>query len=298
MVTAADVSAAFAVQTLEFHTVRDELARHTSFSRGRELALELTPTSQIDEARRRQATTAEALRLPGLRPGLHLGGVHDVRPLAERARVGGTLGPEELLDVASTVRGARAWRRGLAPLRDETPTLLELADVYLGDHPGLVEDIQDAISEGGEVLDSASPALRRIRTELRGAHDRLVTRMREIMNAPPYRDVVQDPVVTQRAGRYVIPIRAEARGQVPGIVHDQSASGATLFVEPLAVVEMANRWRTLILEEEREVERILRALSQEVGEKADALFSSVEGLAQIDLVRAAAGLAEQQRAPQ
>jgi DNA mismatch repair protein MutS2 len=296
MVTAAEASAAFAVQTLEFDTVRDELARHTSFSRGRELALELTPTSQIDEARRRQATTAEALRLPGLRPGLHLGGVHDVRSLAERARVGGTLGTEELLDVASTVRGARAWRRGLAPLRDETPSLLELVDVYLGDHPGLVEDIQDAISEGGEVLDSASPGLRRIRTELRGAHDRLVTRMREIMNAPPYRDVVQDPVVTQRNGRYVIPIRAESRGQVPGIVHDQSASGATLFIEPLSVVEMGNRWRTLLLDEEREIERILRALSQEVGEQADALVSSVEGLAQIDVARAAAGLAEQQRA--
>jgi DNA mismatch repair protein MutS2 len=176
--------------------------------------------------------------------------------------------------------------------------LLELADAFLSDHPGLAEDIQEAISESGEVLDAASPALGRIRAELRGAHDRLVTRLREIMSAPPFRDVVQDPVVTQRNGRYVIPIRAEARGQVPGIVHDQSASGATLFVEPLAVVDMANRWRTLILEEEREIERILRALSQEVGEQAAALASSVEGLAQIDLARASAGLAAQQRATQ
>src|SRR5438552_10663096 len=286
----------FATSTLEFDAVRELLARHTSFSAGRALALELLPTPVLEEARRRQTATAEALKLPGLRPGLHLGGVHDVRPLAERARVGGVLGPEELLDVASTVRGARAWRRALGPLRDETPTLLELADIYLGDHPGLVEDIQDAIGEGGEVLDSASPALGRIRTELRGAHDRLVTRLREIMAAPPFRDVVQDPVVTQRNGRYVIPIRAEFRGQVPGIVHDQSASGATLFVEPIAVVELANRWRTLVLDEEHEIERILRALSQEVGEQAEALFSSVEGLAQIDLARAGAGLAEQQRA--
>jgi DNA mismatch repair protein MutS2 len=288
--------AAFAIGTLEFSAVREQLARHASFSAGRELALGLLPTSDLGDARRRLAATAEALLLPGLRPGLHLGGVHDVRPVAERARVGGVLAPEELLDVASTVRSARAWRRGLAALRDETPTLLELADVYLSDHSGLAEDIQDAIGEGGDVLDSASPALGRLRTELRGAHDRLVSRLREIMSAPPYRDVVQDPVVTQRAGRYVIPIRAESRGQVPGIVHDQSASGATLFIEPLAVVEMANRWRTLILEEEREVERILRALSQEVGEQADALLSSVEGLAQIDLARARAALAEQHRA--
>jgi DNA mismatch repair protein MutS2 len=288
--------AAFAVGTLEFDAVREQLARHASFSAGRELALGLLPTSEVDEARRRLAATGEALQLPGLRPGLHMGGVHDVRPLAERARVGGVLAPDELLDVASTVRSARAWRRGLATLRDETPTLLELAEVYLGDHSGLAEDIQDAIGEGGDVLDSASPALGRLRTELRGAHDRLVTRLREIMSSPPYRDVVQDPVVTQRAGRYVIPIRAESRGQVTGIVHDQSASGATLFIEPLAVVEMANRWRTLILEEEREVERILRALSQEVGEQADALLSSVEGLAQLDLARARAALAEQHRA--
>src|SRR5437764_1963143 len=285
----------FAVETLEFDAVRELLARHTSFSAGRALALDLLPTPLLEEARRRQTATAEALKLPGLRPGLHLGGVHDVRSLAERARVGGVLGPEELLDVASTVRGARAWRRALGPLRDETPTRLELSDVFLGDHPGLAEDIQDAIGEAGEVLDSASPALGRVRTELRGAHDRLVTRLREIMSAPPFRDVVQDPVVTQRNGRYVIPIRAESRGQVPGIVHDQSASGATLFVEPLAVVDMANRWRTLILEEEREIERILRALSQEVGEQADVLASSVEGLAQIDLARAAAALAERQR---
>ncbi|MCA1645731.1 MAG: endonuclease MutS2, partial [Chloroflexi bacterium] len=296
MVAELEIESSFAVATLEFDAVRGLLARHTSFSAGRVLALALLPTPRLEEARRRQTATAEALKLPGLRPGLHLGGIHDIRPQAERARVGGILGPEELLDVASTVRGARAWRRGLAPLRDETPTLLDVAESSLGDHPGLVEDIQDAIGEGGEVLDSASPALGRIRAELRTAHDRLVTRLREIMAAPPFRDVVQDPVVTQRAGRYVIPIRAESRGQVPGIVHDQSASGATLFVEPLAAVDMGNRWRTLRLDEEHEVERILRALSHEVGEQADALDCSVDGLAQIDLIRAAAALAEEQHA--
>ena len=292
----AEAGASFAVETLEFGAVREMLARHTSFSASRAAALELTPTPNLEEARRRQATTVEALKLPGLRPALHMGGVHDIRPLAERAQIGGSLSAAELLDVASTVKASRAWRHGLAPLQDETPALLQLAESYLGDHPGLVEDIQDAISDSGEVLDSASPALARIRSELRGAHDRLVTRLREIMSAAPFRDAVQDPVVTQRSGRYVIPIRSEFRGQMPGIVHDQSASGATLFVEPLAVVDMANRWRTLILDEEREVERILRALSQQVGEQVAELAASVEGLAQIDIARAAAALAEQQRA--
>src|SRR2546430_9878459 len=144
MGTAPAPEAAFANGTLEFEAVREQLARHTSFSAGRGLALALAPTDQVDEARRRLAATGEALRLPGLRPGLHLGGVHDVRPGAERARVGGVLGPAELLDVASTVRASRTWRRGLASLTDETPTLLELAEAYLRDHPGLAEDIQDA----------------------------------------------------------------------------------------------------------------------------------------------------------
>ncbi len=295
MLQASAAAPAFALDVLEFDEIRQQLARHTSFSAGRDLALSLQPTSEIGEARRRQALTREALKLPGLRPALHLGGVHDVRPLADRARVGGMLGPDELLDVASTVRAARAWRRGIAPLHEDMPTLLDVVGTFLSDHSGLAEDIQDAIGESGEVLDSASPALGRIRTELRGAHDRLVARLRELMGSAPFRDAVQDPVVTQRNGRYVIPIRAEFRGAVPGIVHDQSASGATLFVEPLAAVDMGNRWRTLRLEEEREVERILRALSLSVGEEADALARSVEGLALLDLSRACAGLADQQR---
>src|SRR5919201_977894 len=153
-----------------------------------------------------QPFSTDALRLAGLRPGLHLGGVHDIRPGTERAKVGGVLGPAELLDIASTVRAARAWRRGLQPLADELPTLLEVAEAHLSDHPGLAEDIQDAIGEDGEVLDTASPALSRIRAELRGAHDRLVSRLRELMATSPYREAVQDPVVTQRSGRYVIPI--------------------------------------------------------------------------------------------
>lgn len=290
------MAAAFASETLEFPAVRERLAAHTSFSAGRALALALEPTPELAEAKRRQAETAEAQRLATLRSALTMGGVHDVRPFAERAGVGGILAPQDLLDVASTVQGARAWRRALHALRDELPTLLELADSYLSDHSGLVEDIRLAIGEGGDVLDFASPALSRIRGELRGAHDRLVSRLRDLMSTAAFRDVVQDPVVTQRAGRYVIPIRAEARGQVPAIVHDQSASGATLFVEPLAVVEMGNRWRTLQLEEEREVERILRALSRAVGEEAEPLTRTVEGLALLDVARAKAQLADDQRA--
>lgn len=288
--------APFAVDTLELGEVRERLARHTSFSASRALALALAPTGDLPEAQRRQDETTEALRLASLQPSLHFGGVHDVRPLLERASIGSMLRPDELLEVSSTVLAARRWRHALLGLIDHLPTLHALSSLYLRDHSGLAESIQGAISASGEVLDSASPTLHRIRSELRGAHDRLVARLREIMSRSPFADAVQDPVVTQRAGRYVIPIRAEARTQVPAIVHDQSASGATLFVEPLAVVDMANRWRTLVVEEEREVERVLRALTRQVGDEADALAASVEGLAILDLAQAKGRLAEQMRA--
>jgi DNA mismatch repair protein MutS2 len=281
---------------LEFPAVRERLAAHASFSTTRELAVALEPSTDLVEARRLQAETVEAQRLSSLRPALHFGAVHDVRPQAERAALSSLLSPSELLDIASTVQASRTWRRALQSLSDELPTLNELGDVWLSDSPGLVEDIRLAIGEGGAVLDSASPALARIRGELRGAHDRIVGRLRDLMATPQFRDAIQDPVVTQRAGRYVIPIRADARGQVPAIVHDQSASGATLFVEPLAVVEMGNRWRTLQVDEEHEVERILRALSRAVGEHGDALSRTVVGLATLDLARAKAALADEQRA--
>ncbi len=279
------------MDALEFEALRQMLARHTSFTAGRTLAVSLEPTADLPEARRLLRETAEALRLPELRPALHLGGVHDVSVAGERARVGGVLPPDALLEIASTVRAARTWRKALTQLVDELPTLAEIAYVQLHDHSGLVETIQDAIAETGEILDDASPALARIRSELRGAHDRLVHRLRELMASPPFRDAVQDPVVTQRSGRYVIPIRSDARGQVQAIVHDQSASGATLFVEPLAAVEMGNRWRTLQAEEAHEVERILRGLSHEVGEQSTELRETVAGLARLDLAQAKARLA-------
>ncbi len=293
---AAEARERFALDALEFTAIRERLARHTSFSAGRELALALSPTADLREARRWQAETREALRLAALQPSLHLGGVHDVRAVAHRARVGGLLAAEELLDVASTVRAARSWRRHLRQLADELPALAEIASIQVSDHPALAEAIHAAIGEDASVLDAASPTLSRVRRELRGAHDRLVSRLRELMAVPPIRDAVQDPVVTQRAGRYVIPVRADARGQVPGIIHDQSASGATLFVEPLAVVELGNRWRTFQVEEAREVERVLRALTARVGEQAAALASTVEGLARLDLALAKARLANELRA--
>ena len=128
-------------------------------------------------------------------------------------------------------------------------------------------------------MDSASPGLAQIRLELRSAYDRLMSKLNDIVNSPSYRTALQEPIVTQRGGRYVVPVKAEFKGQVKGIVHDQSASGATVFMEPLVVVELANRWRQLQLNEGHEIEKILQELGGLVGHDAESLARTLEAVA-------------------
>ncbi len=290
-------AAPFSVQQLELDKVLALLAAKTSFSAGRELALALEPSADLAVVERRQAATEEARQLPELKPGLGLGlgGARDVRPVVQRAGLGGLLQPVELLDVAATVRAARLWRTTLTRLRGTLPTLADVAE-RLDEHRPLQEEIDNAIDESGEVSDNASPELRRIRHGLRVAQDRLLSHLRELLNSPNVRPALQDAVITQRNGRYVLPVRADSKGRVKGIVHDQSASGQTLFVEPLVIVEAGNRVRQLEAEERHEVERILRALSDQVAQQADDLEITVEALAELDLDLAKGRLADEQRA--
>jgi DNA mismatch repair protein MutS2 len=285
----------FAIRTLEFDRIRARLAENTSFSAGRELALALEPTADATEAERWQAGTAEALRLADLKPDLGLGGAHDVRSQVERAAVGGLLLPPELLEVAGVVRCSRRWRATLTRLVDLFPTLAQTAS-RLGEHRPLLEEIEAAISENGEVLDAASPDLRRVRVALRVAQERVRSRLQEIITSPATRTALQEPIITERGGRYVVPVRAEARGKLKGIVHDQSASSATLFVEPLEVVELANRVRQLQAEEQHEIERILSALGRQVAADASELDQTVTALAELDLQVAKGRLAVAMRA--
>jgi DNA mismatch repair protein MutS2 len=282
-------------EALELDKVLARLAHHTAFSASEALALALEPTTDVAEARRRQAATAEARQLRALRPALTVGGAHDVRPLLRRAAVGGALQPTELLDVASTARAAAILKTTVLKYADELPTLARIAE-RLGEHSAVVEAIDRAIGDGGEVLDGASPALRQLRIQVRGAYGRLMDKLQELLASPGYRSALQEPIVTMREGRYVVPIKVEYRNQVRGIVHDQSASGATLFVEPLAVLDLTNRWRELQIEEQREVERVLAELSGLVGTDHYGLEASVEALAELDLHFAMARLAEEQGA--
>ncbi|MGE3271111.1 MAG: endonuclease MutS2 [Chloroflexota bacterium] len=270
----------YSLGPLEFAKVREMVAARTSFSAGRELAEALEPSADAFIVDRWQQTTEEARRLPTLKPGLTLGGAHDIRTVTQRADLGGILQPHELLDVASTIRVARIWRSTVVRLRESMPMLANIS-ARLADLLRVEEEILRAIDPGGEVRDEASPKLHQVRRDLRIARDRMMSQLQSLLSS--LRTSLTDAVITQRNGRYVLPVRAGDRGQVRGIVHDQSASGQTLFIEPMPIVEAGNRIRGLESEERHEVERILRELSNRVAIHRTELDGSVEALAELDL---------------
>ncbi|MCL4531872.1 MAG: endonuclease MutS2, partial [Actinobacteria bacterium] len=279
------------LQTLELNKVLERLARHTSFAVSHEKALALRPATEMPEVMRRQMGTQEARRLLDLKPSFTVGGARDIRAQLQRASVGALLMPDELLLVGSTIASGRFVRGTISKLGDQLPTLEEIT-LPIRSHDEVETEIRQAISDAGEVLDGASPALAQIRYELKRSYERLMSKLNEIISSAAYRQALQEPIITQRQGRFVVPVKAEFKGQVKGIVHDQSASGATVFVEPLAVVDLANRWRQAQVEEEQEVERILRRLSGLVGRDADALSATLDAIARVDLCIAQARLAE------
>lgn len=273
---------------LEFPKIRQQLAQHTAFSASRELAEELVPDTDVGAVRRALDATSAARALFDAAPDITIGGARDVRSPVRLTQRGGVLETTVLLDVAATLRAMRQLRTRLLKLPDDPyGPLLDLANV-LPDLANIENDIERAIDPGGEVLDSASPALGRIRSETRTAHDRLMDRLNGILQSSQYAPALQEPIITVRDGRYVIPIKASGRRVLRGVVHDQSNSGATLFVEPLQTVELNNRWRELQIAEQQEIQRILQALSAQVAGVGDLIVRGVEALAQIDLLFAKA----------
>ncbi|MGH2457185.1 MAG: endonuclease MutS2, partial [Candidatus Limnocylindria bacterium] len=219
-----------------------------------------------------------------------MGGARDIRGPVVRAQRGGRLTPDELLDVAETCRATALFAARLSAWRGR-----HLAEIHheLDPSPALRERIERSVDDSGEILDSASNELAAIRKRLRTAQDRVRERLNAMLRSTDLAGVIGEAIVTVRAGRYVIPVRAEAKGRLKGIVHDQSASGATLFVEPLSVVELNNTWTQATLDAAREEERILDELSREVEARAESLLTSLHALARADLWMARARLARE-----
>lgn len=275
------------LETLEYPKILEQLATYAAFSGSKALARQLWPSPYLAEAQARQAETTEADRLLSVKVNIGVGSARDVRPYAARANRGTILLPQELLEVRQTLVSARQLQRTITRLAVDYPRLADMAQ-RIEECPGVVNAIGQAIDENGEIKDSASPALARIRKEIHVVHGRLMDKLNKMIASGQYSHYLQDALVTQREGRYVIPLKAEFKGRIRGVVHDQSASGATLFVEPLATVELNNKWRQLQLEEDDEIRKILAGLSERVAEQAEFIGHTVEALADLDLAFAKA----------
>ncbi|NJL93683.1 MAG: hypothetical protein HC915_08100 [Anaerolineae bacterium] len=221
-----------AFHTLEYPKILDRLATYTSFSGGAALALALRPSPDLRLAQEgiQEVTEARAL-LEEREEALSMGGVHDVRGAALSTVRGVVLETNILLDLRSTLRRATTLRRILGRMKGPYPLLAEIAE-GLEECTALQHEISRIISEDGKVQDSASPRLAIIRRDLKVAFDRLQNKLNNIINNANNSQFLQEQLITQRNGRYVIPIKSEFKGRIPGIVHDQSASGATLWIEP------------------------------------------------------------------
>ncbi len=275
------------IALLEFPAVRERLADKTSFPPSRRLADALLPESDAVLVARGLDETDQARSLLSERPGVGVGAAHDIGPAIERAARGGRLDPGQFLEIADTLDATARLQTALAD--DRRPLLHALAR-ELHALPAIRSTLARSFDPVGELLDTASPRLGGLRAAVRVAYDRLRRRLDALVGSE-LGGALQDPIITLRNGRYVVPVKAEARARVKGIVHDASGSGATLFVEPLVAVELGNAWREAQVAEQAEVERILDELSALVAANAGPLRETLDALARFDFWAAKAGLA-------
>lgn len=286
----------FMLNVLEYPQIMEQVAEEASSSLGKERVAALEPTADVDEVRRRLAATSEGMDLLRLLGDVSLGGVQDIRPSLRRAEVGGLLNTAELLEIAGTISAGRKLKHQVLQIDEEHPfpIIREWVNRIEGLRP-LEEEINRCIDEHGEVSDHASPNLRQIRNHIRQVQREIRSTLEGILRNPSYQKMLQEALITLRNDRYVIPVKQEYRSAFGGIVHDQSASGSTLFIEPASVVALNNRLRQWELEEQREVERILRELTAQVAASVDALRKNIEALAELDLILAKARYARRIR---
>jgi DNA mismatch repair protein MutS2 len=280
------------IQTiLDYDDVRAMVRGYAASSLGQALASRMRPATDPAVVMARLAETTEAVRLFGDVGDMPLGGLHDVHDTVRRAQKHGVLTAQELLDIAETAACCRRVRRFLQRAGDAFPRLWAQG-MILGEFSAVEDAVDRAISDRGEVRDSASTELERARRRVRVLHDELQRDLQHVLGAPE----LQEPIITQRNGRFCVPVRAECRNSFRGIVHDISASGQTVFMEPMSVVERGNDLREAERLEEEEVHRVLAALSEKVGGVAARLLESVDAVARLDLITARALLARAQDA--
>ncbi|HBG00098.1 MAG TPA: endonuclease MutS2, partial [Firmicutes bacterium] len=241
------------LRVLEWPKVRELVASRTSFSLSREAIAELTPQTRLDAVKRDLALTSEGVRLLWKHGDAPFGGASDIRQVVSRARLGGILDPDQLLPIGDFLYCVAQLQKYL---RDEEGALGEF-QAALVTMPNLRAEIARCIDDEGYVRDSASPELGKIRHKMRTLANRIRDRLDSMVHSAAMQKILQDPIITVRNGRYVVPVKAEYRSKFQGIVHDQSGSGATLFMEPAFAVELNNDLNVAQQEEQAEVARIL-----------------------------------------
>jgi len=281
-------------RTLELDRVLEMLAEQATCAASKELALRLEPCDNYRDACDALRRTADINTLTARYGTPGLGGIQDCTGALQRAKLGSRLSAGEILQVARvlrTVRTIKKWRG-----QGETPTAADDLFHVLAPVEGLEKDIFDAILSEEEIADTASPALNDLRRRIRKAQLKVREQLDGIIRSPQYAKALQEPIVTMRDGRFVVPVKIECKNEVKGLVHDTSSSGATVFIEPMAVVDANNEIRMLQNEEQLEIDRILQEFSERIGQVADATRDSFAALLQLDLLFAKSRLADKMKA--
>lgn len=271
------------LQRIEYDKVIEMLTGCATFTPGKELAAALLPSTNLTTAVKRQQETTEAKEILRKEPDLPLGGLKDIRRLLHKVDLGAVLEPHELLEISDVLRAARRIKKFFNDKLEQYHLISAMSGDLTVFHE-IEEKINQAIDDGGEIADRASGELRSIRVKSRDLHAGVKAKLDSIIRSTEQQKYLQEFIVTQRGDRYVVPVKQEYRGQFPGIVHDQSASGATLFIEPMAVVEMNNEIRRLAAAEKQEIIRILTILTNQVREAAEGLSTNLELLARMDFI--------------
>ena len=282
------------LRTIELPAVLELLAQKAVSDTAKELAMSLRPSGDWGEVQLRLAETGDAKKMMETKGSPSFTGLKDVRPSLARADMGGMLNTRELLDIAGVLFSARACA-SYASGRGESGRLHRLfASLY--PNRFLEDKITTSITGEEEIADAASPELADIRRKMRAASARVRETLQKIISSPSYSKTLQESIITQRGGRYVVPVRAERRGDIPGLVHDVSASGATLFVEPMGAVKANNELRELAAKEKAEIDRILMELSADCAACRQEIGLDVSVLTNLDLIFAKAELSYQMNA--
>jgi len=282
-------------ELLEFTKIRELLANRTRFFMSREMALATRPTIDIEVVERLQNETAQAALMLGTVGDIGLVGARDPRELLHRGAIDGMLTGEEIVSVLHLLDSVWSARNTVVSMKGRA-SLLESIAADIPDLRDLGKEIFKSISDRGEVLSSATPKLARLRANVSKTFQRVMRAMERLAQSSTIRASLQSGAIATRGERLVLEVRADARDSVPGIVHDVSGSGATLFVEPFKAVELCNDWRETAAEAQREEERILRRLSRLIGDRQDEAIIAIEAAAELDFITARARLGASMKA--